>query len=127
MSVDSGDPTHKVILVVDDDEAIGTFVVEALQLEDGYRALLASNTSEALSLVQSLRPDLCILDYHLPGLTGLELAERLHQMEILQHMPIVLMSANAPNHVQEHEDVTFLAKPFNLDELLQMIAALLER
>lgn len=123
---DSADLDHKVILVVDDDEGVGTFLVEALKLEDSYRVLLTSNASEALSLVQSLRPDVCVLDYQLPGITGLELAERLHQMEPFEQLPIVLMSANAPKHVQEREDLTFLAKPFNLDELLQVIAVLLE-
>lgn len=117
---------HKVILVVDDDEDVGNFVVTALNLEDSYRAVLAPNASEALFLMKTLRPDVCVFDYHLPGLTGLELAERLHQMDVFQQLPIILMSSNAPTHVKEHRDLTFLEKPFSLDELLSVIGHLLD-
>lgn len=48
-------------------------MLTARKLEDAYRAVLATNASEALALVNTIRPDLCVLDYHLPGITGLEL------------------------------------------------------
>lgn len=123
--IDPADHPHKLILVVDDDEDIGLFVVGALNGESSYRAVLATDAAEALSLVETLRPDLCLSDYHLRGITGLELAERLHQMEAFQQLPIVLMSANAPEHVKEREDLTFLEKPFSLDELLTTVEHLL--
>ncbi|HEU5382895.1 MAG TPA: response regulator [Ktedonobacteraceae bacterium] len=114
-------PARKIILVVEDDEGVGAFMVEALSSEAPYQALLATNAVEALAMVNTLRPDVCVLDYLLPGITGLELADRLHSLEIFQQLPIILMSAHAPNHAKEREDLLFLAKPFSLDELFAAV------
>ncbi len=119
------DSQHKVILVVEDDEAVGDFMLTARKLEDAYRAVLATNASEALALVNTIRSDLCVLDCHLPGITGLELAEHLRQMDLFQQLPIILLSSDAPRHVKEREDLTFLEKPFSLDELLVTVSRLL--
>lgn len=114
----------KTILVVDDDEAIGEFVVEALKLETSYRPLRASNGNEALEMIKTLVPDLVVLDYQLPGINGLELAERLRATKTLTHIPILLMSASVPKQELEHHQFAAIEKPFGLDELIHAIETL---
>lgn len=68
---------NPTILVVDNDPAIGAFLSIALRIEASAHVLLASDGAQALALSQTVAPDLFILDYQLPGMTGLELADRL--------------------------------------------------
>lgn len=119
------DQPHKLILVVEDDEDVGKFIMDALNSGDHYQALLAASAAEALSLLNTLRPDICILDYRLREGTGLELVERLRQMDTFQQLPILLVSAHAPKSIKEREDLTFLEKPFSLDELFTTVEHLL--
>jgi CheY-like chemotaxis protein len=75
--------------------------------------------------VKKLVPDLFLLDYQLPDINGLELADRLQATEALKHIPILLMSANLPKQEAEKRQIAFLEKPFGMDELLQTIEKLL--
>lgn len=112
----------KTILVVEDDTAIGEFFIVTFQVVTPYQALLATNAEQALEIVKTLVPDLFILDYALPGINGLELYERLHAQEQLSHIPVLLMSANiSEQELKKRSPVTFIAKPFDLDALLQKI------
>ncbi len=124
-SSEDQEQTVKIVLVVDDDAAIGAFILDALQMERPYRALLAPDAMRALETVKIVVPDLFVLDYHLPGINGLELADRLHASETLQHIPILLMSANLPRQVLAERHITSIQKPFDIDELLQTIENLL--
>jgi CheY-like chemotaxis protein len=123
-SSEDQEPKVITVLVVDDDEAIGEFIVEALKLETSYRPLRASNGSEALEMIKTLVPDLIVLDYHLPGINGLELGDRLHAIKTLTHIPILLMSANVPQRELEKHSFAAIEKPFGLDELMQAIEKL---
>ncbi len=123
-SSEDQEPKVKTVLVVDDDEAIGEFIVEALKLETSYRPLRASNGREALEMIKTLVPDLIVLDYQLPGINGLELAERLSAIKTLAHIPILLMSANVPQRKLEKHSLASIEKPFSLDELIQAIEKL---
>ena len=59
-----------------------------------YRALLAVDGSQALKLVQDIQPNMLILDNRLPDMKGIELYDRLHTMETLENIPVLLMSAD---------------------------------
>ena len=115
----------KTILIVEDDTAVGEFFVYALRTETPYQALLATDGLQALEMVKILAPDLFVLDYQLPRMNGLELADRLLATEELKHIPILLMSANIPKQELEKRHLPFIAKPFELEELFQVIAKLL--
>jgi len=115
----------KAILVVEDDEAIGTFVVEALLQETPYQALLATSGAEALRIVQSLKPNLVLLDYRLPDMNGLEIYNHLREMKGFENIPAILMSANMPKNVAQQRDILSLKKPFELSELLENVSTLL--
>ena len=119
------DQKTKTILIVEDDTAVGEFFVYALRTETPYQALLAPDGPQALEMVKTLAPDLFVLDYQLPHMNGLELADRLRATEALKHIPILLMSANIPKQELEKRHLPFLAKPFELEELFETITKLL--
>lgn len=125
-SSETSDPHVKTILIVDDDDGIGEFLVTALTMEANYRALLMPNAAQALETVKTLIPNLFILDYQLPGINGLALADQLRVIDVLKHTPILLMSANPPQQGElERRSLAFIEKPFELDALLQEVEHLL--
>jgi len=116
----------RVVLVVEDEETISDFIVRLLEQETPYKALSVLNATQALELVDVIKPDLFILDYQLPGINGLELFDRLHTMKGLETVPALMFSANIlPQKALQERHLTFLMKPFDLDDLLQLVEKLL--
>ena len=81
-----------LILCVDDDPDILGLLEMTLDTE-GYRVMTASNGGEALKAAVAARPDLILLDYMMPGMNGIELASRLQQHPVTDHIPIVFLTA----------------------------------
>src|SRR5947209_13316932 len=81
-----------ILLVVEDDVDIGAFIAQALKNETPYKVLHVTDAARALEVVSSIKPSLLILDYSLPGIDGLELADRLHSIEGLETVPIIMIS-----------------------------------
>jgi CheY-like chemotaxis protein len=117
--------TMKTILVVEDDEHIGEFIVEAFIQETPYQALLATDGKQALKIVQKVRPNVLLLDNNLPDMKGIELYDRLHVSQELENVPVLLMSANVPVQEAKKRNLYCLNKPFELNDLLQTIEKLL--
>jgi len=117
--------TGKSILIVEDDPTIGHLLVEAIQDEMTCHVLLVSSGEHAQSLMQTVVPTLLLLDYHLPGMNGLELVDWLRNREGCEHIPVLLMSASLPQGNMDKYHLRMLKKPFNLEMLLQLIAELL--
>ena len=115
----------KTILVVENDEAIGEFLIKVLKTFTPYQALLATDGMQALEMVKTVVPDLFILDYFLPKINGLELYMHFQEREELWATPVLLMSASNPVQEIEEHRISFIKKPFELDDLLQMIETLL--
>ncbi len=116
------------ILVVEDDEPIRDAVVRGLGLH-GYDVNGAGDAEAALATVGRRRPDLLVLDIGLPGMSGIELCERLRSVGV--DVPILMLSARdqvgdrvAGLHAGADD---YLVKPFALDELLARVQALLRR
>ncbi len=120
-----GRPDQKVILLVEDDRDIGEVLVEAITHESPYEALLATDGLDALRMVQGIKPDLFILDYHLPGMNGIELYDKLHAIETLTDVPALMMSARLPYQELEKRKIIGMNKPIDLDEFLQTLDQLL--
>ena len=121
-------PVQTTLLVVEDDEDIGAFLTQAIQLETPYQPLYVTTAAQALEAVRSVIPSLFLLDYRLPDLNGLELVDRLHLMEGVATVPVLMISANPPSRqALQQRHVTFLKKPFELHELLKIIERLLAR
>jgi CheY-like chemotaxis protein len=80
--------------------------------------------------VKRLMPALFLLDYDLPEMTALELYDRLHQVEGLEHIPALIVTACLPEVVKEdlrHRDIHICFKPFDIDELLATIEQIIAR
>ena len=116
----------RMILVVEDDEAIGSVIQQVLLLETPYNVALANDALQALNMVQQITPRLFVVDYQLPSMNGLELAKRLLERPDLEKTPIILMSAYMPEVMAQAHSFDFLKKPFDLDELLRLVRKYLE-
>ena len=111
------------ILVVDDDESIRQTVSEILEVE-GYRVAAAANGEEALARVEQSKPALVLLDMRMPVLDGWGFARVLRERGI--RLPILVMTAaqNARSWAEEIGADGYVAKPFDLDELLSKVERL---
>ena len=117
---------HKpTILVIEDDDSIGAFLVEALAQETPYKALLVTDGFQALQIVDKVQPCLFITDYRLPLMNGLELYDLLKAKQTLKDTPAILMSAQLPEQEVQKRNMVCLNKPFELDDLLNTVERLL--
>ncbi len=116
----------ETILLVEDEPAILDMLVEVLGGE-GYATLTAPDGMAALELLAHRVPDLVLTDAMMPRLDGPGLVRRMREEPALGEVPVVLTSAVLRPDVGEVPGVTFLAKPFDLDELLAAITAALGR
>ena len=119
------DKNKRIILVIEDDDSIGTFLVEAISQETPYIAMLVTDGFQALQLVHTIKPCLVITDYRLPNMNGLELYDTLKSMHVLQNTPAILMSAHLPWQEVQKRNLVGLNKPFELDDLLNTVERLL--
>ncbi|PZR63040.1 MAG: hypothetical protein DLM71_05720, partial [Chloroflexi bacterium] len=115
------------VLVVEDDEAIAQVLQRSLRME-GYEVKLAGDGEIALELAPAFLPDLVILDLGLPGIDGIEVAKALHKDD---DVPILVLTArDAVQSRVEGLDAgadDYLVKPFERQELLARLRALLRR
>lgn len=118
--------TVRTILLVEDDIPISDVLVQAITQETPYITVVAQSGEEALKLVESLKPNLLILDYRLPGITGLELYDQIHAHNYLNTVPAMMISAQLPVNELKKRKVVGLNKPLDLDEFLQTIERLLD-
>src|SRR5690349_12218817 len=78
---------HDTILVVEDDDSIGTLLIDTLMLETPYDARLVTDGFQALKAMRELKPRLVITDYRLPHMDGLELYDRMQAMAGIGDIP----------------------------------------
>jgi two-component system, OmpR family, phosphate regulon response regulator PhoB len=126
----SKDPNKPRILVVEDDPSLRELLVYNLQSE-GYEVDYAERGDEAeLKLVEN-PPDLLVLDWMLPGISGIEICRRLRARDETKALPIIMLTARS----EEAERVRglsvgaddYVVKPFSVPELLARVRALLRR
>ena len=118
------------VLIVDDESAIRDMLRLALELAD-YHCLEADNIRDAYTLVVDERPDLVLLDWMLPGGSGIELLRRLKRDDTTRDMPVIMLTARtAEDNIVQGLDVgadDYVTKPFAPRELLARVKALLRR
>src|SRR5215469_17080729 len=125
-SNNSGRNPLQTVMIIEDDMHIGAFLVEAITQETPYHATLVGNGAEALKTLEDLKPSLLILDYHLPGINGLDLYDQIHVMPEMTQVPAIMMSATLPRRELEQRTIVGIRKPFELDDFLQTVTDLLE-
>lgn len=120
----------KRILVVDDEPKLLRAVAADLRGE-GYDVTTAQSGSEALVAIVQKLPDLIVSDIRMPGIDGFELARRLKSNEKSSLIPIVFLSAKdtTEDRIKGFRNGVdaYLTKPFEPDELLAVIASILNR
>lgn len=122
--------TNPRILIVEDEEPLSLLLRYNLESE-GYTVESAMRGDDAELMLKEHIPDLVLLDWMLPGLSGIELCRRLRQRSDTKNLPIILLTARG----EEDERVRGLAtgaddyvvKPFSVPELLARVGALLRR
>lgn len=118
------------LLVVEDEEAIRDMLAMALE-QAGFCVRCAENAQQAQALLDEMPPDLIVLDWMLPGLSGAEWARRLRRDDRYRAIPIILVTARG-----EEEDKIrgleigaddYVTKPFSPRELVARVKAVLRR
>jgi len=112
----------KLIQIIEDDEAIRDVIEYILQQSD-YEVHVASNAKEFKSNLFNTLPDLILMDVRLPDGNGLQLCRQLKQNLDTRHIPVIIISAHASALESSKEALAedFVAKPFDLDDLLKRI------
>ena len=122
--------TGKRILLVEDEAAIREMLVMALE-RAGFAVVEAANSQQAQDALAEQLPDLILLDWMLPGTSGIELAHRWKKQELTREIPIIMLTARS----EEDDRVRgfdvgaddYVTKPFSPRELIARIKAVLRR
>ncbi len=118
------------VLVVEDEDAIRSMLMMVLE-QAGFKSIAASDAEDAQRLINDISPDLILLDWMLPGISGVEWARRLKKEPAYRDVPIILLTARG-----EEEDKVrgleigaddYITKPFSPKELIARIRAVLRR
>jgi two-component system phosphate regulon response regulator PhoB len=118
------------ILVVEDEDSLATLLQYNLEKE-GYQVSLAGDGEEALMQVDERLPDLVVLDWMLPKVSGIEVCRRLRQRSETRNVPIIMLTARGEETDRIRGLDTgaddYVIKPFSMTELAARIRAVLRR
>ncbi|TGD75207.1 phosphate regulon transcriptional regulatory protein PhoB [Mangrovimicrobium sediminis] len=121
---------ERSVLIVDDETAIRDMLRMALEIAD-FNVLESDNIQDAYTRILDNKPDIVLLDWMLPGGSGIELLRRLKREESTQELPVIMLTAKtAEDNVIQGLDVgadDYITKPFAPRELIARIRALLRR
>jgi DNA-binding response OmpR family regulator len=120
----------KLILLIDDDPAVQTWLQEALP-EKLFLLEIAQTGRDGLDMALRRKPDIVLLDWNLPGWDGLELCKQLKQNKASAHIPLIMLTG----YTQVQRKIAafnagaddYLSKPFEMEELVARIKAVLRR
>lgn len=118
------------VLVVEDEQALSTLLSYNLEKE-GYNVVTVMDGEEAAMLVREVEPDLVLLDWMLPSLSGIELCRRLRSRSETRNLPIIMITARGEEADRIRGLDTgaddYITKPFSTTELMARIRAVLRR
>lgn len=116
------------ILIADDEANLRLLVATTLD-DPRYQILEAADGAEALRLAQSAHPDLVLLDWMMPGLSGIEVLQHIKQDPATQGIPVIMLTAKAQTSDIEQGlalgAYAYLTKPFSPLELMDKVEAVL--
>ncbi len=120
----------KRVLLVEDEEALVALLRYNLEAE-GYEVTAVMDGDEAAEVAEAMPFDIIVLDWMLPGASGIELCRRFRRTEPTRHTPILMLTARGEEEDRVRGLVTgaddYVVKPFSVPELLARMQALLRR
>jgi len=121
---------HSRIAVVEDDRSMALLLAYNLEAA-GHVVSISASGIEALDDVERSRPQLMIVDWELPGLSGIEVLRQIRRRLTSAHVPVVMLTGRKGFHdrnraIDTGADV-FLSKPFPMSELMHHVTTLLDR
>jgi two-component system, OmpR family, phosphate regulon response regulator PhoB len=118
------------VLIVEDDEAIAAMLKYNLKAE-GFSALHTDDGAEALQIMEEQKPDIVLLDWMLPSLSGIEVCRRLRHNEKTRNIPIIMVTARGEESDKlmglDYGADDYITKPFSPAELIARMRAVLRR
>jgi PAS domain S-box-containing protein len=121
-------PAQRTILYIEDNLASLELIEGVLAREPGITLLTAMQGSRGLDLARAQRPDLVLLDVHLPDMPGDEVLRRLQADAATRHIPVMVISADATHHQEERLTAAgaraYLTKPIDIRQLRATLASL---
>ena len=119
----------KTILVVDDEKAICE-LVKALLEPEGFKIFMTHNGEDGLKLLQSMIPDLIILDMNMPKMSGIEFYSKIAKPnDATPLIPVLVLTGrgNMKSMFEGFHVGGFLSKPFNASELIEMVKKIVNK
>lgn len=118
------------ILIVEDEKDIRDLIIYALQAK-GYETISADDGEKALKMLKENKPDLVILDWMLPSVSGLEICRNIRRDKNIKNIPIIMLTAK----ITEDDKILgldsgaddYITKPFSTAELSSRVKAILRR
>lgn len=121
-------PTH--VMVVEDEDALATLLRYNLEAE-GYEVSVVPRGDDAELALKARVPDLLLLDWMLPGTSGIELCRRLRQWDETRELPVIMLTARGEESERLRGFATgaddYVTKPFSVPELTARVRSLLKR
>ena len=118
------------VLVMEDEDALATLLSYNLEKE-GYRVVVAADGEEGMLQIEERLPDLVLLDWMLPKLSGIEVCRRIRGKSETRNMPIIMLTARGEESDRIRGLDTgaddYMTKPFSMTELIARIRAVLRR
>lgn len=121
---------NELILIVEDNEYNQKLASDVLRFK-GYRVLVAATAESGIPMALEEKPDVVLMDIHLPGMNGIEALAKLRTAPETRDIPVFAFTASVMP--QDRRQITsagfdgFLSKPINLKEFLETISAALAR
>ena len=118
---------RKVVLVVEDEPAIGQLIADAISDEPGYFGIHVAGSAAALEATQHVIPDVLVVDVRLPGMSGFELYDQLKKNPRTSKIPVLFETASGVDAIGEFRRrgiATYVKKPFDLNEIVAYVKRL---
>ena len=116
-----------VVVIGEDDEPIARLLRDAINDEPTYQAVIVPDGALVLETVRQVHADLLILDVMMPGLSGIEVFDRVRADPDVRNMPVLFVTAATQDYQRQFKDrrvADVISKPFDLNELLAKVRAL---
>jgi DNA-binding response OmpR family regulator len=115
----------KIVMVVDDEPPINK-VVEDILGPEGYKVVSAVTGQEALGKLKRIKPALILIDFFMPGMSGMELCEKIRADDKLKSLKIAFLTAatfsqKGSNDLKRMNVKDYIKKPFDYQELIKRI------